>query len=408
MKSWNQPEVPRLPGAGEVPRVWNTASGSLVDATPDGTARLYVCGITPYDTTHLGHAATYLAFDTLVRLWRDAGFTVEYVQNSTDVDDPLLQRARETGVDWRELAAEQTELFRRDMEALRVIPPDHYVAVTERIAQVADAVERLLESGAAYVVENDVYFDIAAASSTLWQLGAESRYDRETMLRYSAERGGDPQRPGKRDPLDPLLWRAERPGEPSWPSPLGPGRPGWHIECAVIAEEFLSPPLTVNGGGGDLIFPHHEFSAGHAAALTGVPLASAFVHTGMVAYHGEKMSKSLGNLVRVSELRADNGDARAIRLVVLAQHYRSDWEYTEELLAHARHRLEVWAHWATRVTGAEHPDAPTVLTSAMRAAMADDLHTDTALEIVDSAVASGRAPERGDLDAIDALLGIRL
>ena len=199
---------------------------------------------------------------------------MRYVQNTTDVDDPLLERAAATGVDWRTLATEQTELFRRDMEGLRVIPPDHYVAVTEMIAQIADAVRRLLDRGGAYRVDADIYFDIdAAAAASPWHLGQVSNLDRPTMLELFAQRGGDPQRSGKRDALDPLLWRGARDGEPSWETVLGAGRPGWHIECSVIPQEFLDLPLTVNGGGSDLVFPHHEFSAGHAAALTGRPLA---------------------------------------------------------------------------------------------------------------------------------------
>jgi len=303
--------VPRLPGHGAVPRLYDTATRQLVAARPIAVASLYVCGITPYDATHIGHAATYLAYDTLIRLWLDAGYDVRYVQNTTDVDDPLLERAAATGVDWRTLAAEQTERFRRDMESLGVIPPEDYVAATEMIAQVSDAVRRLLERGSAYRVDDDIYFDsAAAAAASPWHLGQVSHLDRPTMLELFAERGGDPERSGKRDALDPLLWRDARDGEPSWETVLGAGRPGWHIECSVIAQEFLDLPLTVNGGGSDLVFPHHEFSAGHTAALTGRPLANLYSHTGLVAYRGEKMSKSLGNLVLVSAL-VDAGVVRA-------------------------------------------------------------------------------------------------
>ena len=404
MKAWNRPAVPRLPGHGPVPTVWDTPSGSPAEARPLAIANLYVCGITPYDATHLGHAATYLAYDTLIRLWIDAGYDVTYVQNITDVDDPLLERAAATGVDWRELAASQIELFRGDMQSLAIIPPDHYVAVTEVVPSVVSAVQRLLNSGVAYELGPDVYFDSTAASAASpWHLGQESRLDRETMLVLSAERGGDPETAGKRDPLDPVLWRGERPGEPSWAGGgLGPGRPGWHIECSVIAQEYLDIPMTVQGGGHDLVFPHHEFSAGHTAALTGHDHAELYVHAGLVAYHGEKMSKSLGNLVLVSQLTGAGADARGIRLALLAQHYRSDWEWTDASLDDALARLRAWEEWARR------GEAGTPLLDGLRAALSRDLDTPAALALVDAAAESGSGPADGDLAAIHALLGIEL
>ncbi|WP_353987797.1 cysteine--1-D-myo-inosityl 2-amino-2-deoxy-alpha-D-glucopyranoside ligase [Ruicaihuangia caeni] len=405
MKSWNRPAVPRLPGTGRVPVIYDTASSALREAAADGTAGIYVCGITPYDATHIGHAATYLAFDTLIRLWLDAGLSVRYVQNTTDIDDPLLERAAATGRDWREIAREQTELFREDMAALAIIPPDHFIAVTEVIDPIADAVEQLVEQGIGYRVDDDVYFDSAAAARvTPWRLGDESGYSRETMLKLSAERGGDPERDGKRDPLDALLWRAERPGEPAWPAAVGAGRPGWHIECTVIAGEYLDIPVTVNGGGSDLIFPHHEFSAGHMAALTGKPLAGIYSHAGMVAYQGTKMSKSLGNLVFVSALRRDGVDPRAIRLSVLAHHYRSDWEWTDEVLADALARLQRWLQWATKQEA--RPEFR--LLDELRDALHHDLDTPAAIAAIDRQVAAGRAPSIVELDAIRALLGIQL
>ena len=291
------------------------------------------------------------------------------------------------------------------MEGLGVIPPDHYVAVTEMIAQIADAVRRLLVRGSAYRVDADIYFDIAAAAaSSPWHLGQVSNLDRPTMLELFAGRGGDPGRAGKRDALDPLLWRAARDAEPSWETVLGAGRPGWHIECSVIAREFLDLPLTVNGGGSDLVFPHHEFSAGHAAALTGHSLAGLYSHTGLVAYRGEKMSKSLGNLVRVSTLADSGVDGQAIRLAVLSQRYRDDWEWTDELLAEAQQRLASWSAWASRGGSA----GTTGILGELRAALMHDLDTPAAVAVVDARAAGGSAPAEGDLAAIDALLGIRL
>lgn len=414
--------MPRLPGTGFAPRLYDSASRSLVTARPDGRAAIYVCGITPYDTTHLGHAATYLAYDTLIRVWLDAGYPVDFVQNTTDVDDPLLERAARDGVDWRELAAEQTELFRADMERLQVIPPNHYIAVTEVVTEVAEAVRELLDRGVAYPIDSpdaapDLYFDSVAAESAgrstgapaPWHLGTESNLDRATMLELSAERGGDPQRPGKHDALDPVLWRSTRPGEPAWDTALGRGRPGWHIECAVIAAKYLPTPITVNGGGSDLIFPHHEFSAGHVAALTGHGLARIYSHAGLVAYRGEKMSKSLGNLVLVSKLVAGGTDPRAIRLAILSEHYRSNWEWTDSHLARAEARLAVWDEWAGRA-GTEQPESGTVDegTTELRELLADDLDSPAALRAIDTRIASGAHCTVTLVTAIHALLGIPL
>jgi L-cysteine:1D-myo-inositol 2-amino-2-deoxy-alpha-D-glucopyranoside ligase len=424
MRAWQRPVIPSVPGGSGAPRLHDTATDGLVEAAPTDAARLYVCGITPYDATHLGHAATYLAFDTLQRVWIDAGHPVHYAQNITDVDDPLLERATATGVDWRELAASQVELFRTDMEALGIIPPDDFVAVTEVIDDISDAVWQLWDSGFAYKVETeealtdahgtagaDVYFDLAAvaAAEVPWRLGEESNLDRDTMLTLFAERGGDPDRPGKRDALDPLLWRAARAGEPSWHARVGAGRPGWHIECSVIALTELGTDFTVQGGGSDLVFPHHEMSAGHAAALSGHPLAGLYSHTGMVAYQGEKMSKSLGNLVLVSGLRAEGADPRAIRLALLAQHYRADWEWTPAQLAAAADRLRSWIDAFSCATADTAGSVATeAIITEIRNALNDDLDTPRALAITDAAAATGVTDPALLAQAIDALLGVRL
>lgn len=388
-----------------MPRIFNTLTDRLDDSSSSSTASIYVCGITPYDATHVGHAATYIAFDTLIRSWLDAGIEVLYVQNTTDVDDPLLERAAATGMNWRDLADEQTDVFREDMEFLRVIPPTNFVAVTEAIEPVAQAVTALLERDIAYRVDDDVYFDSrAAADAGPWSLGDESHFDRESMLALSSERGGDPDRPGKRDALDPLLWRAAREGEPAWDSVLGAGRPGWHIECSVIAGSLLELPITVNGGGRDLIFPHHEFSAGHAAALTGTPLAQVYSHAGLVSYRGEKMSKSLGNLVFVRALADSGVNSRAIRLVILGQRYRDDWEWTDSLLDEATERLGQWVTWADSARDDSTPD----FANALRGLISKDLDTPAAIRFVDDGIARGVSATTGATDAIDALLGIRL
>ncbi|HVB27698.1 MAG TPA: cysteine--1-D-myo-inosityl 2-amino-2-deoxy-alpha-D-glucopyranoside ligase, partial [Mycobacteriales bacterium] len=278
MFSWRAPTLPRLPGRGPVVRVHDSAAQELraTGAGDSGRASLYVCGITPYDATHLGHAATYLAFDTLQRAWRDAGLDVRYVQNVTDVDEPLFERAKATGQDWSTLAEHETSRFRDDMAALRVIPPDHYVGAVEAMPQIVDLAVRLRDTGHTYELDGDVYF--ASSGPGAVESGRVAHLGSEEMLALSRERGGDPDRAGKKDPLDPLLWQAERPGEPGWDSPFGRGRPGWHVECAAIALHYLGPCIDVQGGGRDLAFPHHELGAAEAEAATGaVPFARAYV-----------------------------------------------------------------------------------------------------------------------------------
>ena len=403
--------MPRLPGQGLPLRLFDTATGAVGDATPDGdTARMYVCGITPYDATHLGHAATYLAFDLVQRQWRDAGLGVEYVQNVTDVDDPLLERAAQTGEDWQALAERETQLFREDMTALRVLPPDAYIGAVEAVPEIAAAIGTLQDAGQAYAVDEDLYFPVSAAPG----FGSESNYDRETMLRLFAERGGDPERPGKRDPLDSLLWRGQRPGEPSWDTPLGPGRPGWHIECSVIALNRLGMHFDVQGGGSDLVFPHHEHSAAHAEALTGTaPFARHYVHAGMIGLDGEKMSKSRGNLVLVSKLRAAHVDPMAVRLALLDGRYRDDREWTGGRLPAAEARL---VRWRAAVALPSAPAADDVL-AEVRAALADDLDSARAIAAIDAwadaALATpGSAGSSGAGSLVraltDALLGVLL
>jgi L-cysteine:1D-myo-inositol 2-amino-2-deoxy-alpha-D-glucopyranoside ligase len=413
--AWPAPLLPTLPGPGPVLRLFDTARGEVVATTPDRVARMYVCGITPYDATHLGHAATYLAFDLVNRVWRDAGHAVHYVQNVTDIDDPLLERAERDGEDWIVLGMRETALFREDMTALRVLPPDDYVGAVATIPRIVQHVETLLDEGLAYPLDDgtgDVYHDVAQAPG----FGEESGYDEATMLRLSAERGGDPDRPGKRNRLDPLLWRGRREGEPAWPGPRGTeGRPGWHIECAAIALDTVGMGFDVQGGGSDLVFPHHEFSAVHAEALTATkPFARAYVHAAMIGLDGEKMSKSRGNLVFVSKLRGEGVDPMAIRLALLAGHYRTDRAWTPDLLAAAEQRLATWRRAVARNAGA--PAAPVL--AGLRERLADDLDSPGAIAVVDAWAARTLAAADGDdlddgapavvADAVDALLGVAL
>jgi L-cysteine:1D-myo-inositol 2-amino-2-deoxy-alpha-D-glucopyranoside ligase len=412
MDAWTGHDVPTLPGTATPPALYDSARQSVHPTTPGATATMYVCGITPYDATHLGHAATMIAFDLVNRAWRDAGHEVTYVQNVTDIDDPLLERAARDGEDWVVLAMRETALFREDMEALRIIPPAHYVGAVESIPAIAGHVRELMDAGAAYRLDDgtgDVYFPIAASPT----FGYESNLSRDEMLTFSAERGGDPERPGKRDPLDPLLWRGARDGEPAWDGgDLGPGRPGWHIECATIALGLLGTTMDVQGGGNDLLYPHHECSAAHAEKLTGAaPFADHYVHAGMIGLNGEKMSKSKGNLVFVSRLRADHVDPMAVRLGLLAEHYRTDRQWTDDVLKTGQQRLARWREAASATAGPSGPD----LLAAVRSALADDLDTPATLSLVDEWAEAALAGVGDDAEApalmartVDARLGIRL
>ena len=427
MNTWTADPVPTVPTAerGGPLVVHDTATHGPVTPEPvDGRARMYVCGITPYDATHMGHAATYVTFDLVNRVWRDAGLEVLYVQNVTDVDEPLLERADRDGVHWEDLAAREIDLFRQDMEALRVLPPDHYVGAVEGIPDDVTAVTKLLDDGVAYHVpvpdeeqtvpgaeRSDVYLDL----STQPTFGAVSGWTREQMMAVFADRGGDPDRQGKRDPFDPLLWRAGRVGEPHWDGgPLGQGRPGWHIECSTIAQRYLGPGFDVQGGGDDLVFPHHEMSAVEGTALQdGAPFAQAYVHQAMVGLDGEKMSKSKGNLVLVSRQRAAGVDPMALRLVLLGQHYRRSWEWTDELLHRAEERLSRWRAAASVARAADaEPDAQDLdVVREVRRHLADDLDSPAALLAVDRWAAAVLERGTGSLlvpTAVDALLGVLL
>jgi L-cysteine:1D-myo-inositol 2-amino-2-deoxy-alpha-D-glucopyranoside ligase len=405
VRSWHSPDVPRIAGAGSpLPvQVRDTATEELVEV---GAGRdriqMYVCGITPYDATHLGHAATYLLFDVLQRVCRDAGKDVRYVQNVTDVDDPLLERAVQTGQDWTAIAERETQLFREDMAALRVIAPDEYIGAVEAIPDIVDAIVALRDKGAAYDLDGDTYFSVASSPD----FGQVGHLGIAEMVRLSGERGGDPLRGGKKDPLDCLLWQASRAGEPAWESPLGSGRPGWHIECAAIALKHLGSTIDVQGGGDDLVFPHHELSAAEAEVITGeFPFARAYLHQAMVGYDGEKMSKSRGNLVLVSTLRGAGIDPMAIRLALLAHAHHEAWEWHDSELNDAMERLGRWRVGFGRDTG---PTA-VALIAQLRAALRAGLGTPRALDAVDEWVAADGDDAAGPASAaaaVDALLGI--
>ena len=437
MDSWPAIRVPDLPGLGPETLIWDTPTGGLAPSARGHLATIYACGITPYDATHVGHAATYIAWDLLIRSWRDSGHAVRYIQNVTDVDDPLLERAARDGQNWRELADREIDVYRSDMAALRLLPPDHLIGAVEALDVIEEFSGVLANLGTLYDVDGDVYFSRSADHD----FGSVSRLDNEAMIKLAAERGGDPGRPGKKDPLDPVVWVARRPGEPSWDSRFGQGRPGWHVECAAIATNYLDRTFDVQAGGSDLIFPHHELSASHARVAFGTPGSSAndafarrYVHSAMVRLDGEKMSKSLGNLVFVSALRGSGTDPMAIRLAILAHHHRQDWDWTTEGLAAANRRLKRWRD-AVRVgltepTGMTHepgpassaePDAASAaVLAAIRARLADDLDAPGALAVVDrwaeEMLAGSRSDPVADMtgsarlvrDAVDVLLGVAL
>ncbi|GAB3583658.1 cysteine--1-D-myo-inosityl 2-amino-2-deoxy-alpha-D-glucopyranoside ligase [Calidifontibacter terrae] len=417
MKTWPETEVPQLAHTAPPLQLRHRQTGELREvAVENGQARMYVCGITPYDTTHLGHAATYVTFDLALRAFRNAGHDVLYVQNTTDVDDPLLERAERDGIDWRDLARREIDLFHEDMGALRNVAPQHYVGVVETMPRHIAVINQLLEAGVAYGIPvdesdagasgvQDFYLDL----STQPTFGQESGWTREQMLEVFAERGGDPDRTGKKDELDPLLWRGQRVGEPSWDGlALGHGRPGWHLECTTIALDHLGMGFTLQGGGTDLIFPHHEMSAVQATALTGsTPFAQHYAHQAMVAYDGEKMSKSKGNLVKVSQLRAAGVDPMVIRLAVLAHHYGTDWEYTDEVLEAAQQRADSWrAALAVAGDSAAETVVPQLLST-----IAEDLGSPQALMLIDQWAQSAptdAGPSPLISAALDAALGLAL
>jgi L-cysteine:1D-myo-inositol 2-amino-2-deoxy-alpha-D-glucopyranoside ligase len=370
-------------------RLYDTARQQLVPFEPDEIVTMYTCGITPYDATHLGHAATYITYDVLQRRLIDRGHSTRCVRNVTDVDDDILRKARELGVHYLDLAAAETARFDADMRALDVLECWSEPRATSAIADIRGFIGMVLDRDHAYVNRGAVYFDV----NSFERFGQVSHLDRDEMLRLAAERGGNPDDPRKRDPLDFVLWQPSAEDEPAWESLWGPGRPGWHIECSALALRELDTTIDLHGGGSDLIFPHHECEAAQSEAATGQPFVRHWMHQAMVRMDGEKMSKSLGNLVFVSDL-LKTYDARAVRLACVAHHYRDSWEYDDDLMPAAADRLDRWQ----AVSG---DDLETL--DGVRAALDDDLDTPRAIEIIDHAVASGRGVTRAA-----ALLGIHL
>jgi len=369
-------------------RLYDTASDSVVDFEPGRIVTMYTCGITPYDSTHLGHAATYLGYDVLQRRLRDLGHETRCVRNITDVDDSILGKARELGVHYLDLAAAEVARFDRDMLTLNTLPAWSEPRATSAIADIRGFIGMVLDAGYAYQAGGAVYFEVAKFP----RFGQVSHYDRDQMLAFAAERGGNVEDPNKRDPLDFVLWQPSEPDEPYWESLWGPGRPGWHIECSALCLRELDTTIDLHGGGADLIFPHHECEAAQSEAATGQPLVRHWMHQAMVRMDGEKMSKSLGNLVFVSDL-VEQWHPMAIRLAVIGHHYRDSWEWNDTLMPEAQERFERWCAAGDGLGGLD----------AARAALDSDLDTPGAIEAIDSAARSGVG-----VGSAAALLGVVL
>lgn len=367
-------------------QLYDTAREGVAPFEPGPVVTIYTCGITPYDAAHLGHAATYLAYDVLQRRLRDRGHETRCVRNITDVDDDLLRKARELGVNYLDLAAEEVARFDRDMGALGLLACFSEPRATSAIPDILGFIGMVLDSGHAYQAGGAVYFDV----SSYERFGQVSHLDRATMLELAAERGGNPGDPNKRDPLDFVLWQPSAPDEPSWQSLWGEGRPGWHVECSALAIRELGTTIDLHGGGADLIFPHHECEAAQSEAATGEAFVRHWMHVGMVRLGGEKMSKSLGNLVFVGDLLKD-WEAAAIRLAVLSHHYRDSWEWTDDLLPQAAERLGRWRAGGSGEAGL----------AAVRRALDLDLDTPAALDALDAEAAAGRGVSQAA-----ALLGV--
>lgn len=413
MKSWASVAVPELTSSLKFPLISLTNSKTLnkESVAKKSVYRMYVCGITPYDATHLGHAATYLTFDLINRYLLASGCDVLYVQNITDIDDPLLERAARDNLDWQDLAMSQIDLFRGDMVNLRVIPPAHYIGAVEGIDLVSEAVTALQAAGSIYAIDKDLFFKNYSSP----EFGSLSHLDKEKMKEIFSQRGGDPTLAGKIDPLDCLVWMAKRENEPGWPSVHGIGRPGWHIECTAIALKYLAPDdadetcIDIQGGGSDLIFPHHEMCASQAKVVTGKDLASTYVHAAMIGLDGEKMSKSKGNLVFVSKLIESGTDPMVIRFALMSQHYRLDRMWTDQLLEAATKQVANIRKALSAPSVA--PTKPVIEKIVL--ALSDDLNTPLALAELDKWAADSlngvRGGEAQELStALDALLGLAL
>ena len=407
LKNWPKVYLPPINDLKFPPLKLHDSYSGLYEYSKSGKFRMYVCGITPYDSTHLGHAATYLSFDLINRYQQLANLQVSFVENVTDVDDPLLERAKRDGQDWQVLANSQVDLFISDMTALRILPPSQLVKVTDSLDLVESFIDKLDRNGHIYQIDGDFYFSVDKYLDSLPIPLAEA-------ISVFAERGGDPDKEGKRHPLDAVVWSANKDGEPGWNSKYGFGRPGWHIECTAIACEFLDndekdPVIQLQGGGSDLIFPHHFMSAQIVKAALGRDFAESYIHAGMICLDGEKMSKSKGNLIFVSKLIQEGVDPMVIRWALLSGHYQQDREWSTQLLERAKDEVVLVRSALSR---SETADASSLVSNLIKD-LSDNLNTPKALsEIVDWSLESNKIATSNHSGlvsrAIDSLLGLAL
>ncbi len=399
-------------GQGKAMRLYNTLTGQERDFVPaDGkTVKMYVCGVTPYSATHVGHALSYVIFDTLRRYLEHLGYRVKHIQNFTDVDDKIIQRAQESGISEAELSERYIADFFRTMDSLNIRRADHYPRATQEIPGIIDAIQELVARGFAYSAGADVYFRVNRSPD----YGKLSHRTLEGMIAGARVQVDE----DKEHPMDFVLWKGAKPGEPSWESPWGPGRPGWHIECTAMSLRYLDYPLDIHGGGQDLIFPHHENEIAQSEAYTGIePFANCWVHNGLLQLGDDKMSKSLGNLVSVEEA-LERHSADALRAYFLSSHYRSPLQYSDEGSAAMERSFDRFRH-ALRPGPAgptgDNPGAalnPAPFHERFMAAMDDDLNTPQAIAaLFDLAREINRARDAGQSvaaaqDALRQLGGI--
>ena len=410
MRSWPQVYLPPAPkGLQHKPLSLFDSYAQVKKEITEENISSYVCGITPYDATHLGHAATYLSFDLIHRYLLACGKKLYFVENITDIDDPLLERAARDNQDWKELALSQIDLFRTDMTTLRVIPPSHYEGVVESMAIIVESIQEYISADLTYKIADDIYLRLDKVPGFPENLPLAI----DEAINIFAERGGDPTKTGKIHPLDPLLWRGKRQGEPSWEAPFGAGRPGWHVECVAIALAFLPKAslssITLQGGGSDLVFPHHYMTAMQSKALTKIDFASHYVHAGMIGLDGEKMSKSKGNLVFVSKLLESGVRPDAIRIALLLNHYQTDRMWSDDLLVKAQNLLVKLDQALAKMEVA--PTFPVI--SRITEALADNLDTPKVLQLIelwcDETLSSSSGGSAGEMSrALDTYLGIAL
>ena len=410
MLSWPDAYMPPALAGIKQPtlQLFDSYKGKKVDILGEQSS-IYICGITPYDSTHMGHAATYLTFDLVNRYLRASRKNVSFVENITDIDDPLLERATRDNQDWRELAESQIELFREDMTSLGVLPPNAYRGVIESMDEIISTVEEMIATGRSYILDGDIYLDLNQVDGAIENLPLAL----DQALKIFEERGGDPARVGKRHALDPLLWKARKGDDPFWEAPFGQGRPGWHIECTAIALKNLpkasSTSITLQAGGSDLIFPHHYMTALQAKALTGVEFASCYSHAGMIGLDGEKMSKSKGNLVFVSKLRQEGVSPALIRIALFTDRYSTDRMWSRELLDDANKLL---ARLLSALSRQEVAPTFEVVQEIVNA-ISDDLNTPKVFELLNSWCLKTEEGEVGGSPgeisrALDTYLGITL